>query len=590
MVDFILPHVYNHDSGWGPPSDEGLDSFNVAYDHLDKYTSDWNKAKIGKICDFTFTGQKYAEQRNAKGKGLKGKGKGLAPTSAGGKDDEGFAVVDHKPLPTKTFSRGRGSFAFGKGKGKGKGIQANYQEGILGQKLKPAYSTNLNQPKGMPKGKGKQNNRFAQRRGGPPSFKEWSVTTKAEWKLMREIPLWELGKLTVGDAREVTLEDITWRGSLHPYNKDFDRIFVRTEKTVRRFEELNFFNVSASDDPVIQEIMLSDESVTVIATDHVLASLIAAARSVYSWDLVFTKFAHGDGHVLLIDKREGSQVDFLSVNETSDSPPNNDDTNHINSPGKLAQEAGCINQNFSQMVLDNKVEPDELDGPNPFEEESEGLAASGAFRYRKIIIPGNSKDPVEFNQQPICIAVRTEVNCKTPGTDGKTQYCSVKALNEFDPKLNYSWKKHLESQRGMILATELKNNAFKLGRWTAQAILAGCDVMKIGYVTRTNPSDPWTHSALSVQTHITDKFAEQIGMHKNNVYGVIRNIVNLVMGWDDGKYLLIKDPIKSFLRIYEVPWDSFDAQEEGDDEEDDDDEGVELDEEGNVKPEAPQPM
>lgn len=36
------------------------------------------------------------------------------------------------------------------------------------------------------------------------------------------------------------------------------------------------------------------------------------------------------------------------------------------------------------------------------------------------------------------------------------------------------------SQRGAILATELKNNSAKLAKWTAQAILAGSDQMKIG--------------------------------------------------------------------------------------------------------------
>jgi len=35
-------------------------------------------------------------------------------------------------------------------------------------------------------------------------------------------------------------------------------------------------------------------------------------------------------------------------------------------------------------------------------------------------------------------------------------------LNEYDPKVTYSWRKHLETQRGMVMATELKNNAFIL--------------------------------------------------------------------------------------------------------------------------------
>jgi translation initiation factor 3 subunit D len=379
-----------------------------------------------------------------------------------------------------------------------------------------------------------------------------------------------------------------WCGELASYDKVFDRLTVRTEQPMRRFEDLNFFNVTTSDDPILTDFCQSDPDVTVIATDHVLACLVAAARSVYSWDLVISKVSNK----IIIDKRDFSQVDFLSVNETAQEPPSNDDKENLNSAVKLSQEASCINQNFSQMVLDANIEVEEMENPNPFEEEGDSRASSGAYRYRKFTIPGNAKDSNEFNQNPVSIIVRTEVNCKMPGGDdqgdrAKQQLCSLKALNEYDPKVNYSWKKHLESQRGMILATELKNNSYKLGRWTAQAILAGCNIMKIGYASRIDAKDPWSHSILSVQTHITDKFAEQIGMHRNNVFGIIRSIVDMVMSWEDGKYLLIKDPLKGFMRIFEVPWETFADDDDGEGEEEEEDEGEDLDEDGNIKP--PQP-
>jgi len=574
MVDFALPTVYSHPDGWGPPPEgdhaDGLgpDVFNFAYEHLDKYPL----PRAARICDFTMTGLKYQEARLAKGKGAKGKGKGqlLQPSKP---DDEGFALVDNRPLPNKTFSRGRG-FGFGRGKGRGKGIAVNYQEGILGQNKKPTVQI---QQKGKGKGRG------GQQRRGAPSFKEWSVVTKAEWPLKREIPLWELGKLQL-DAKEVKATDVMWCGELPTYDKAFDRVTVGTAKPLRKFEELSFFNVTTSDDPHFGTFMQEDHEVSVFATDHVLASLIAAARSVYSWDLVISKC---EGKII-IDKRDDSQIDFLSVNETAAETPSMDDKEHLNSAVKLSLEAGCINQNFSQMLLDYSMDPEEMENPNPFEEEGEGRVASGAYRYRKFTIPGNPKDKEEFNQQPLHIIVRTDVNCKMPGdSGGNRQLCSLKALNEYDPKPNYAWRKHIETQRGMVLATELKNNSFKLGRWTAQAILAGCDMMKIGYVSRHDPKDPWSHSVLSVQTHITDKFAEQIGMHRNNVYGIIRSIVNMVMTWDDGKYLLIKDPLKSCMRFYEVPWETFNDDDESEDEAAESDDDEEIDEDGNRAPSQP---
>lgn len=493
-------------------------------------------------------------------------------------DDEGFALVDNRQLPNKTFSKGRG--AGFKGKGKGKGLQVNYQEGILGQKQKTFYSTQAPTMKGG--AKGKQKGRGGQMRRNAPSFKDWSVQTKTEWPMKREIQLGELSKLVV-DAREVQSEDIAWCGEIRSYNKTFDRLTAQKEQRIKRFEDLNFFNVTTSEDPYLTDFIQKDPEISVIATDHVLAVLIAGARSIYSWDLVITKV---DGK-LIIDKRDGSQVDFLSVNETANEAPNNEDKDIMNTPLKLSQEASCLNQNFSQMVLDHTEEAQAMEHPNPFEDEDEGSAACGAYRYRKITIPGNPKSDGEFDQVPMSIAVRTEVNAKTQGTSGQQQFVSIKVLNEYDPKLSTAWRTHLESQRGAILATELKNNAFKIGRWTAQAILSGCDVMKLGYASRIDAKDPWSHSILSVQTHITERFAEQIGMHTNNVYGIIRSIVNMVMGWDDGKYLLLKDPMKSVIRFYEVPWETFAEEDGGDEEEEAEDEGPELDEEGRPLPEQP---
>jgi len=567
MCDFMVPPVCGRVDGWGPPSStEGVMQLGICdfVEHLEKYPM----TKQGsRICDFTASGQRFQAERGAKGK-AKGFGKSKAQPVVPNKDEEGFSLVDSRPLPGKSSGRGRGN---SKGsKGRGKGIQANYQEGILGQKQKPFFQTSPQQ-KGKGKGKG------GQQRRGLPSFKEWSVQTKTEWEMKREIMLSSLAKLQL-DAKEVKYADLMWCGKLHHYDRMFDRITSKTERPCRRFEDLEFFNVSTSDDPNLQEMLQSEENITMIATDHVLACLVAAARSVYSWDLVITKIQGK----LILDKRNGSQVDFLSVNETAQDPPNNDDKENINSPVKLSQEASCINQNFSQMVLD-MGRCKEMDRPNPFEEEEDIAVASGAYRYRKIVLPGNPKAENEFERRPVEMIVRTEVNCQMPDASNGKGLVSVKALNEFDPKLNYSWRTHLETQRGAVLATELKNNAFKLGRWTAQAILAGCDTMKIGYVSRQQPNDPWSHTVLGVQTHLTDGFADQIGLTRNNMFGIVRTIIDLVMQWEDGKYLLLKDPTKSVLRMYELPWDTFRSDDEsGEDEEEEEDQ--ELDEDGNVAP------
>ncbi len=61
------------------------------------------------------------------------------------------------------------------------------------------------------------------------------------------------------------------------------------------------------------------------------------------------------------------------------------------------------------------------------------------------------------------------------------------------------WRQKIENQRGAVLATELKNNANKLAKWTAGALVAGVDLIKLGYVARVHPRDPHHHVILSTQ-------------------------------------------------------------------------------------------
>jgi translation initiation factor 3 subunit D len=45
-----------------------------------------------------------------------------------------------------------------------------------------------------------------------------------------------------------------------------------------------------------------------------------------------------------------------------------------------------------------------------------------------------------------------------------------------------------------------------------------------------------------------------------NGWGIVRTIVDMVLKMDDGKYVLIKDPNKNVLRLYQVPADTFEDE------------------------------
>ncbi|XP_077228201.1 eukaryotic translation initiation factor 3 subunit D-like [Tasmannia lanceolata] len=363
-----------------------------------------------------------------------------------------------------------------------------------------------------------------------------SVDIQPEWTMLDQIPFATFSKLSFSVPEP---EDLLLCGGLEFYDRSFDRINPKNEKRLERFKNRNFFKVTTTDDPIIRRLANEDKA-TVFATDSILSSLMCAPRSVYSWDIVIQRV----GNKLFFDKRDGSQLDLLSVNETSQEPlPEAKDD--INSAYSLSVEAAYINQNFSQQVLvrdGNKVAFEE---PNPFAAEGEEVA-SVAYRYRRWKL-----------DDEMFLVARCEVHSVSEAK-GQRSFLTLNALNEFDPKYSgVDWRQKLETQKGAVLATELKNNANKLAKWTAQALLASADVMKLGYVSRVHPRDHFNHVILSVAGYKPREFAMQINLNTSNMWGIVKSIVDLCMKLNEGKYVLVKDPSKPQVRIYEVPADAF---------------------------------
>ena len=109
-----------------------------------------------------------------------------------------------------------------------------------------------------------------------------------------------------------------------------------------------------------------------------------------------------------------------------------------------------------------------------------------------------------------------------------------------------------------------------LFRWTVQALLAGSDILKFGYITRFNMKDSSRHVVLGTQQFKPSEFAAQINLSLDNCWGIVRCIIDQVMAQKDGKYLIVKDPNKSVLRLYDIPDSTFESDEESDEEEDND--------------------
>mmetsp|Transcript_3843 Transcript_3843/g.12420 ORF Transcript_3843/g.12420 Transcript_3843/m.12420 type:complete len:628 (-) Transcript_3843:37-1920(-) len=366
-----------------------------------------------------------------------------------------------------------------------------------------------------------------------------SVKVGDDWKQLQQFEFATLAKAALpARAAKPEAQTITTAGSVSFFNPKINKVQTQSSQSLRRFDK-TFYHVTTTDDPVIREVATSSGG-TIFATDEVLALLLTATRSVAPWDIIVHKL----GNKIFLDKREGAETDFVSVNETASAPPTDEDG--PNSARELAREATTINQNFLQQVLlSTATKPaKKMEREHPFLDEGEDAASAApvAYRYRKWNLGGG-----------VNLVARTEVDGVTPARDGSLSYLTIRALNEYTDKTSTQWRKVLDTQRGAVLATELKNNRCKLAKWTVQALLAGTDEIKLGYVSRSNFSSPSDHTILGAQTYKTTEFARQINLSETNMWGILRMLVDAVSPLDSGKYVLMRDPNKTLLRLYSVP-------------------------------------
>ncbi|KAI8800619.1 eukaryotic translation initiation factor 3 subunit D [Cladochytrium replicatum] len=574
--DFVLPIIADNADGWGPP---------VSADPLDIPYAPFSKSdRLGKIADWTapapgeYGYDRYQDRRDATGRrNFRGQGLqeafGTGTASAflyqhSAEEEASFSVIDRTSQAIAQrklgFGGGRGGFA-----GRG-GSQRGGRFGARG-----GFSDGGRGGSRMVTGRGgfNQNSRGGRRYGyndKPQRLRDASIQVQPDWRMIEEIDFVRLNKLSFDVP---AAKDLAIHGTISYYNKEFDRLSSKSEKRLQQIDRC-FYNVTTSEDPVIQKLAKKYGGPTVFATDNVLVTLMCAPRSVYPWDIVITK----EDDKIFFDKRPGGHFDFVTVNENApEAPVEGTEKDNINSPGLLAQEATYINRNFSQQVLKDG-EALKFKRSHPFyEPEQDSIPPSQtAFRYREWPLG-----------EDVTLVVRTSIDAalyqagansvQTTATDdfvvesehdmSDTVFLTLRALNEFDPRAIGSgnapdWRTKLDSQRGAVMATEMKNNSNKLAKWTLEAMLAGADQMRIGFVSRVSPKDRNRHVMLGTGFFKPKEYATQMNFNVNNAWGILKTIVDLCFNkLDDGKFVLVKDPNKPTIRLYQVPPSTFEDSE-----------------------------
>ncbi|KAK7053994.1 eukaryotic translation initiation factor 3 subunit D, partial [Favolaschia claudopus] len=583
MASFSLPPIQdNPDGGWGPSSSNLPEQFKFKDIPYAPYSK---SDKLGRFADWNDSSDNrqptigLPQTQNTRGGGPGGRRRDGAQAFGSGtasafayfhvEDESSFSLVDNKTAPPR---RGGGFTRGGRGGARG---GSSYNNNRGGQRGGRGFS-----------GRGGQ-------RGGRRGWRDWeknnraresSVVISPTWSMLEEIEFHRLAKLRLDVDDPV---DLNSYGRLFAYDKSYDRITTKTERPLQLVDRIKY-NTTTSDDPVIQELAAKGAA-TVYATDVILSVLMCAPRSVYPWDIVIVR----EGNNLFFDKRDGGPFDTVTVNENAADPPQdptppnpNNPTEKvtvpevpsINSATSLSLEATYINQNFGfQSVVENPPPaPVDLANPNPFygPDETDPLASCG-YRYR-VFDMGVTED------EDIKICVRTEVDAYSPGQGNPRAgqgLVTIRALNEFDTRSQGAggapdWRAKLDSQRGAVVATEMKNNSCKLAKWTVQSVLAGADLLKIGYISRANPRDNTRHVILTTASMRPTEFAGQLNVSLANGWGIVRTVTDMCMKMPEGKYVLVKDPNKPVIRLYAVPSSAFTGEDE--DGEAFEEEGVEI--------------
>jgi translation initiation factor 3 subunit D len=540
-TSFKIPFVTANPNSWGPPSEideSNTDAGLVAKYAALPYSPFGRNDRLGRVADFTSGNKFMAGRYNRR-------------TQHASEEDEeqAFQLVDttkaqqsHKRFVNPASKRRMHSQRL-------RQINARRQQATGHQLDKMTRGAPAGRfggrgagrgGRGAGRGAGTFNNRNVDRQP--------SVAVQSDWVKVEELDLQKINKHLVIPSSIPTPEDVLWCGFVDTYNDSYDKVSARQPINLKRMENKLFYPVTTTDDPVLEKFAI-DEAAQVFVTDTIMSHLMCSTRSVYPWDIVVQKLPNG---TLFLDKRDNSQFDYLTVHETAYATPSPSEDEGINSSGRLSLESTMVCQNFSQQIL-KKSGRKQMDLPNPFydEEDAEEVMepASVAYRYRKWQLDDGTR-----------VMCRTELH----GLVKNTQYMTAFALNEYPAG---SWRDKIDAQRGAVLATELKNNSFKLAKWTTQSLLAGADQMKIGFVARAAPKNPYEHQILATQFYRPKDFAQQITLNEGNMWAMFRLFVNMFQKLETGKYVLMRDPNKPILHLYRVPPNTFEDDEEDEEEE-----------------------
>lgn len=205
---------------------------------------------------------------------------------------------------------------------------------------------------------------------------------------------------------------------------------------------------------------------------------------------------------------------------------------------KICIEATNVNRKFINIVTQNTEELT-FDEANSYYKD---VPENKVYRYRKWTLDNK-----------IHVVCRSEVDSfvrQGEGENSKVVFTKVCALNEFDS--TYDWAKNFEINNGMVISSEERNNSNKISKWICQALLADCELVKLGFVTRSSQKDN-RYQIIGVEATSVKNLVTDINYREKDNWNIIKTIVELLGKQEDGTFAFVKLPYKQAIRIYRIP-------------------------------------
>ena len=589
MATFQLPTLHYNSDAWGPSDDCLPSKFkNLPYNPFNK------KDCIGKVADWTGNFEQRNRWSNRWQPGMQATGN-MFDVNAQDYDLTDFNLVNN----AEDKKRGRQNWGY-KNRGDNK---LQHTQKFVNEK----QNNTITRAKKPFTGNGRNNQRpgqFQRRNNRNREQKEVSLKAESSWKQVEHFQLPNLAKKSM---KQPEGQDVFTCGQAKMYNKGYDTISSRNKIALKPdlAKNMDFSLPNTTKDTVLNKCMakVSAKKVLIVGSDNQVSTVMCMSRSSIPWHLTVHKMTKGETTYMIFDNDQEQEddnmtvekfnpIDGLSVSETAQLDlPTEDNVEDFNKFKALVQECETINNTLSQQIHkpdpQNKLKSfkgnDRYQYANNSKPKNEDGTDSGSSSPEtppvQVVQP---KRLIRFRKFPLDkeaqveLLVRTHVDAWEPPAKGQSlkrngmpNFVNIHCLNEWNPRYasGVYWNKYLEKQTSTILATEIKNNNFKVAKWIMNDLMADVTNVKLAYVSRDNYNDPNAHSIVNMESYAPPTLAQTANLNIENAWAIFKTVVDTILNDNNnnGMYHIIRSPNKSEATVYrEEPDEERDSSSEDD--------------------------